>query len=258
MEDPDIKKLRKILRFKKREDLSNLLKGSRSDLLESSTFGNRYYSFLSTFEIFSPVRLNEKLISLTEKDKCDIYDALLLIYPTKDGAPEIVKINYYPDFELEDDADLVDTESLNNIDFEYIQNQIKKCNQKIIEKDFEGSITNSRTLLESICLYIYEKKKGDYDYKGNLVKLYKEVSALLNMNPAEYPDGNLKQILSGAFSIINGVAGLRNDFSDAHGSSPSKKYKIDERHAILTVNLSKVITEYLFLSYEKSEKNNII
>jgi len=257
MEDADIRKLRKVLRYKGRNDLSELLKYSRSVLNESSTYGTRWYSILSTFEIYSPVRQNEKISKLSEEDQTEIYQALLLIYPVKESEPEITHIEYYPDFDLDEEAELVETNALENIDFEYIQEQVKKCNNKIAEKDFEGAITNSRTLLESICLYIFEKKAGQYDYKGNLIKLYKDVSGILNMTPADYPDGNLKQILSGVFSIINGVSGLRNDFSDAHGSSPNRTYKVDERHAILTVNLSKTIAEYLYLSYEKSEKEII-
>ena len=254
MEDADIRKLRKVLRYKGRNDLAELLKNSRSVLNESSTYGSRWYSVLSTFEIYSPVRMNEKIIQLSDEDKAELLQALLLIYPLKESEPEITDIEFYPDFDLDDDIELVDTTALNNIDFEYIQEQVKKCNGKIAEKDFEGAVTNSRTLIESICLYIYEKKNGQYDYKGNLIRLYKDVSQILNMTPADYPDGNLKQILSGVFSIINGVSGLRNDFSDAHGSSPKTTYKVDERHAILTVNLSKTIAEYLYLSYEKSEQ----
>ncbi len=257
MEDPDIKKLCKVLKYKERNDLAEILKFSRSVLIESSTFGSRWYSVLSIFKIYSPARVNEKLVKLSHKDKEEIFNALLLIYPVKDNEPEITEIEYYPDFELDEETELVETATLNKIDFDYIQDQIRKCNEKIAEKDFDGSVTNSRTLIESICLYIYDKKKGDYDYKGNLMRLYKGVSELLNMTPADYPDGNLKQILSGVFSIINGVSGLRNDFSDAHGSSPSKTYKIDERHAILTVNLSKTIAEYLYLSYKQSENTPI-
>ena len=192
MEDADIGKLKKVLRYKGRNDLSELLKYSRSVLNESSTYGSRWYSILSTFEIYSPVRQYEKISKLSEEDQAEIYQALLLIYPVKESEPEITYIEYYPDFDLDEEAELVETNALENIDFEYIQEQVKKCNNKIAEKDFEGAITNSRTLLESICLYIFEKKAGQYDYKGNLIKLYKDVSGILNMTPADYPDGNLK------------------------------------------------------------------
>jgi hypothetical protein len=112
-------------------------------------------------------------------------------------------------------------------------------------------------LLESILLFIYEKNNGkEYEYKGNMINLYKDVCKILRMNPANYADDCLKQILSGVFSIINGVSTLRNDLSDAHGRSPQKSYKIDERHARLAVNLSKTISEYLFLSYENQTRKS--
>lgn len=193
------------------------------------------------------------MIFISDDDKSKLLEAILRIYPIKENEVEIVDIEFYPDFDLEEEYQIIETKLLADIDFEYIQEQIAKCNIKIIEKDFEGAVTNSRTLIESICLYICEVKVGDYDYKGNLLKLYKDVSQCLNMVPADHSDEYLKQILSGVFSIINGVSGLRNNFSDAHGNSPRNNYKIDDRHAILTVNLSKTVAEYLYLSYKKSE-----
>ena len=258
MEDQDLIKIRKILQNRNRSDLADLLKHSRSFLNESSRFGSYHYSILSTFQIFSPLKQNEELTQLSEQDSNEIYKAVLLIYPHKAEAPEITRIEYEVDFELEE-IKLVETNDLERVNFEYIHEQIKKCENKITEKDYEGAITNSRTLLESICLFVYENTKSEkYDYKGDLIKLYKEVSKALNMNPADYADDCLKQILSGVFSIINGISTLRNDFSDAHGRSPKKSYKIDERHARLAVNLSKSIAEYLFLTYEKVENDKKI
>jgi hypothetical protein len=253
MEDEDIRKLRKVLSYKGRNDLADLLRHSVSYLDESSTFGSRWYSRLSTFHIKSHPSIQDKIDNLSKKDKDEIFQALLLVYPLRDNEPEITEIIYYPDFDI-DVVELVDAKELERISFEYIHLQIKKCNSKIADKDFDGAITNARTLIESICLFILESKtKEKHDYDGNLIKLYKSVASLLKMSPGDYVDDNLKQILSGVFSIINGVSGLRNNFSDSHGSAPSKtNYKIDERHAILTVNLAKTITEYLFLSYEKS------
>lgn len=254
MEDADIKKLRKVLTYKGRQDLADLLRHSASMLDESSTFGSRWYSRLSTFHIKSHPSVQEKLDSLSKKDKDEIFQALLLVYPLRDNEPEITEIIYYPDFDI-DTTELVETKELDRISFEYIHEQIRKCNSKIADRDFDGAVTNARTLIESICLFILESKtKQKHDYDGNLIKLYKSVASILKMSPGDYEDDNLRQILSGVFSIINGVSGLRNTFSDSHGSAPSKTtYKIDERHAILTVNLAKTITEYLFLSYEKSE-----
>lgn len=253
MEDVDIKKLRKVLTYKGREDLADILRHSVSFLEESSTFGSRWYSRLSTFHIKSHPKAQETIDKLSKSDKSEIFKALMLVYPLRDNEPEINEILYYPDFDIEA-TDLVETKELQRISFDYIHGQIRKCNDKIAEKDFDGAVTNARTLIESICLFILESKtKEKHEYDGNLIKLYKTVASILRMSPGDYDDDNLKQILSGVFSIINGVSGLRNTYGDSHGSSPSKKdYKIDERHAILTVNLAKTISEYLFLSYEKS------
>lgn len=255
MEDNDIKKLRRVLDYKGRQDLSALLVNSISYLDESSTFGSRWYSRLSTFEIKSHPKIQGLIDKLSKEDKDEIFNAVLQVYPVKDNEPEITEVTYYPDFDIDTSTDLVDAKELERISFDYIHDQIKKCNSKIAEKNFDGSVTNARTLIESICLFIVESKtKEKHEYDGNLLKLYKYVASILKMSPGDYDDEYLKQILSGVFSIINGVSGLRNSYSDSHGNGPLKKaYKIDERHAILTVNLAKTISEYLFLSFEKSE-----
>lgn len=256
MKDKDIEKLRKILVSKGRTDIADLLMHSRSVLNESSNFGTKWYSLLSTFDIYSPVSKNEELLLLNGSDENLIFKSVRQIYPLKDESPEITKINYYVDFEL-DEIDLVKSESLDSISFDYIKEQISKCENKIREQDYEGAITNARNLIESICLYIIEYLSNEeYTYDGNLIKLYKKVSNILNLNPSNHSDENLKQILSGLISQINGISGLRNNFSDAHGGSPSqKKYKIDDRHAILAVNSAKTISEFLYNTYEKQNNN---
>ncbi|WP_431244917.1 abortive infection family protein [Flavobacterium sp. P21] len=249
------KKIRRVLTYKGREDLADLLRHSTSILDESSTFGSRWYSRLSSFEIKSHPQTQEKIDKLPKEDIDEIKRAVMVVFPVKDNEPEITEITFYPDFDIEA-HDLVEVKELKRISFEYIHEQIKKCNNKIAEKDFDGAVTSARNLIESICLFILESKTGErHEYDGNMVKLYKVVASILNMSPGDYGDEFLKQILSGVFSIVNGVSGLRNAYSDSHGTAPSKSaYKIDERHAILTVNLAKTISEYLFLSYENSIK----
>lgn len=101
MEDNDIKRLRKVLTYKGRGDLADLLRHSVSFLDESSTFGSRWYSRLSTFHIKSHPSYQEKLDSLSPDDKKEIFNALLLVYPLRDNEPEITEVIYYPDFDIE-------------------------------------------------------------------------------------------------------------------------------------------------------------
>lgn len=136
MEDADIRKLRKVLVYKGRQDLADLLRHSVSYLDESSTFGSRWYSRLSTFHIKSHPSVQEKLDNLTKKDKEEIFQALLLVYPLLDNEPEITEIIYYPDFDI-DVTELVETKELDRISFQFIHEQIRKCNSKIAYPPYE-------------------------------------------------------------------------------------------------------------------------
>ena len=251
--DKDILKLIKLLRYRSNFEIADLLINSNSNLDESSTYGSRWNSVLSRFEILSPIENHTKLNDLSNEKKSTIFKSVLEMYPLRDGCPEITEVMYIPDLDLDSAMELVVPSKLVQIDFAFIQEQIEKCKNKINIKDFNGAVTNSRALVESICFYILESKGIIYEDSGDLINLFKVVRKSLKMNPEDYENANLKQIISGTISIINGIAGIRNSASDAHGTSPSRHYKISERHAILCVNLSKSVSEYLYASLKKTD-----
>ncbi|MDA8229122.1 MAG: abortive infection family protein [Desulfitobacterium hafniense] len=121
---------------------------------------------------------------------------------------------------------------------------------KIDNSDYDGAITNARTLVESVCLFILEENNVSCECDGNLIKIYKEVNKVLKTDPSLYEEECFKQILSGMVSIINGLASLRNRMSDAHGKSNAKHYKPSFRHAVLAMNSAKVISEFLYSSWK--------
>ena len=123
MEDEDIKKIRRVLSYKGRQDLADLLRHSKSYLEESSTYGSRLYSRISTFHIKSHPSTQAKIDQLSQQDKDLIFEAVLLVYPLLDNEPEITGITYYPDFDIEV-SELVETKELDRISFTYIHEQI--------------------------------------------------------------------------------------------------------------------------------------
>ncbi len=134
----------------------------------------------------------------------------------------------------------------------FIDEQVKKCDEKISSGDYYGAITNARSLVEAI---LTEIEKGldvsAPEYDGDLVKLYKRVTKLLNLGPDRKDiSDTLKQILTGLSSIIAGLAGLRNKMSDAHVAS----YKPSKHHAKLAVNSAKTICDFLFETKEYQGK----
>jgi hypothetical protein len=126
----------------------------------------------------------------------------------------------------------------------FIDEQLAKANEKIRDGDYDGAITNARSLLEAVLAQIELEVTGvNEPYDGDLPKLYKRVSKSLALDPSR-PDLEqpLKQVLSGLVNIVNGIAGISNKMGDRH----VRTYKPNKRHALLVVNATKTLANFLF------------
>jgi len=94
MDTNDIKTLSKVLAFNGRRDLSLLLEGSTSEVIQSGQFGSVWNSILSTFIIFSPVEKYFSLKRLGEVEKKSLEGAINDLYPVTEGKPEINSIEF--------------------------------------------------------------------------------------------------------------------------------------------------------------------
>jgi hypothetical protein len=126
----------------------------------------------------------------------------------------------------------------------FIDEQIKKSEEKIRDGDFDGAITNARSLLEAVLTEIERHLDNNASpYDGDLIKIFKRVQKLLNLEPGKIDlDASLKQVLSGLTTVINGVAGLSNQLGDRH----VRTYKPSKHHALLVVNSAKTVVGFLF------------
>ena len=90
---------------------------------------------------------------------------------------------------------------------EFLDEQLSKCDQKPQGGDYDGAITNARSLLEAVLFEIegrMEPARPNYD--GDLPKLYRRVQKLLNLDPARTDiSDSLKQILSGLVNVVSGL-----------------------------------------------------
>jgi hypothetical protein len=126
----------------------------------------------------------------------------------------------------------------------FIDEQAKKCDRKLAENDFDGAITNARSLLEAVLCDVEQELSPENPppYDGDLVKLYKRVQKLLNLEPRRTDIAEpLKQVLGGLASIISGLSGLRNKMGDAH----VRTYQPSKRHATLVVNAAKTLAAFV-------------
>ncbi len=116
-------------------------------------------------------------------------------------------------------------------------------------RDPEGAITAARTLLESVCKTILDDASAAYDRKDDLPKLYRNAAETLTLAPTDYADEQIRRILGGATTVVEGVGSLRNRHGDAHGEGRSS-YRLSERHAALAVNLAGTMSLFLMQTFE--------
>ena len=180
----------------------------------------------------------------------------------EDAANELNNILKYDNYELNKIGEfykitdrrgsIVEAESTKTVDIEFVQEQIEKCRNKIIEEDYNGAITNARSLLEAIFIEIIERSENsEIANDGNIENLWKRVKKILRLEITkdEMPD-TIVQILSGLDSVVKGLAGLSNKSADRHAT----KFITLRHHAKLAVNASMTISEFLLDSYARRNK----
>ena len=145
-------------------------------------------------------------------------------------------------------ADVVETEITEKLSSEFVGQQITKCKQKMNSSDYDGAITNARTLIEEILLSIEERLDGARQpYDGNLMGLYKRVSKQIHLYPDDSKTGNsFNEILRGFISIINGFAGISNSIADRHATVKHPR----KHHAKISVNSAMILSDFLLDSFE--------
>jgi hypothetical protein len=174
--------------------------------------------------------------SLTETIVSDInqlikYDGYVL---TKNGS-------FYKIAQIE--GCIIDSNTISSIGHDFVIEQIAKCNHKITSGDFNGAITNARTLCEAILIHVIETiEMKEVKNDGDIIKLWSRAKKVLKLDKEkdEIPE-YVYQILSGLQSIINGLAGISNNAGDRHAN----KFNTKKHHAKIAVNSTVTFCDFL-------------
>jgi len=134
----------------------------------------------------------------------------------------------------------------------FILEQSDKCREKIESGDFDGAITNARSMVEAVFEELLVQAKVPIPkHDGDLNRLFKEVKRNLNLDTDQIDlSDTLKQLLSGLNSIVTGLAGLSNKMSDRH----ARKYKPAKHHAMMAIGMAYALCEFLLSSLEYQKK----
>lgn len=150
-----------------------------------------------------------------------------------------------------------------------LRNLIQEKNIPAIDLEFERAlksvdsepleaISAACNILESICKVYIEDEQLYLPAKQTLRFLWKAVSQDLNFDPSKLQDDDLKKVLSGMYSIVDGISALRTHGSSAHGQG-RKMYKPEPRHARFAVNSAHSLALFILETWnsKKLRVNNI-
>jgi hypothetical protein len=113
-----------------------------------------------------------------------------------------------------------------------------------LESDPASAVTASCALLESLFKHYIEEKHLDMPSEQSIKPLWKTIRKDLNFDPAITDDNDLKTVLSGLASIVEGIGSLRTHEGSAHGRGKAI-YKLKPRHARLAAHAAFTLATFV-------------
>jgi hypothetical protein len=120
-----------------------------------------------------------------------------------------------------------------------------------VQTDPEASLTAACSLIESICKIYIEEKRLTSPSKETIKDLWKVVSNDLGLNPAKIEDEDLKRVLSGLTSVVDGLGAIRTHAGSAHGRGKTR-YNVQPRHARLVIHAAHTLATFLIETWDNS------
>jgi hypothetical protein len=123
------------------------------------------------------------------------------------------------------------------------------------ENDPEDAVTSACSIVESVCRSVLIELGLPLPQKKDIQGLYQAVREPLGLTPGKsgVPDeiaGDLRTILGGLNSVVNGVGSLRTHGGDAHGRERGYR-RIDSRIAKLAIHSASTVSLFLVETWQK-------
>jgi len=122
-----------------------------------------------------------------------------------------------------------------------------------LEPDPPASIAAASSILESLFKVYIEDHGLDLPTDQSLKPLWKTASKHIGFDPSALADEDLKKILSGLNSIVDGIASLRTHASTAHGQG-KRPYRVQVRHARLAIHASHTLVNFFLETWDERKK----
>lgn len=151
------------------------------------------------------------------------------------------------------------TTAASTIDFDTVNADLERALNSA-ETDPEDAVTSACSVVESVCRSILVELQIPLPQKKDIQSLYKAVREPLGLAPNKdgVPDeirDDVRSILGGLNSAIQGVGALRTHGGDAHGRERGHVRSIDARIARLAIHSASAAALFLIETWQKEFPN---
>ena len=122
-----------------------------------------------------------------------------------------------------------------------------------VENDPPAAITAACSILESLFKIYIEDTGAGMPKDQSLKPLWKTASKHLGLDPSSIEDDDVKKVLSGLNSVVDGIGSLRTHTGSAHGRG-RRLYRLQPRHARLAVHASHTLIGFLIETWDERKR----
>lgn len=118
-----------------------------------------------------------------------------------------------------------------------------------VDKDPPAAVTSACAIVEAMCKVYIEDEGLELPNDQAIKPLWKVVQKGLGLDPTQIADDDLKRILSGLASIIDGIGAFRTHVGSAHGRG-RVAYRPASRHARLAVHSAHSLVGFVLETWD--------
>lgn len=142
------------------------------------------------------------------------------------------------------------SELIQGRDMPAIHREFERAMETVDAKPREA-VSAASNILESIFKIYIEDNGLTMPDKQDLQPVFKVVRSHLGLDPNSVADLDLQKIITGLFSIVDGIGALRTHAGSAH-SEGRKSYKLEPRHARLAVSAAHTVATFVIETWDKN------
>lgn len=138
---------------------------------------------------------------------------------------------------------------LQTLDLPGVEDEFRRA-LDAVESDPPAGVTAACAILEALFKSYIETNGIAAPTKQTIGDLHKVVRGHLSLDPAGVADQELKKILSGLTSLVDGIGSLRSHVGSAHGHN-RRGYRVEPRHARLAINAAHTLALFVLETWER-------